>query len=323
MLGWVRHHVRQLRDNIGLPPRARVARSRDRKGPPQADFGAIAAIDACAGWLAVAQDRSATSDGGVARHYSLVSGWGSSYPETTGYIIPTFCDLARLGKQKDALSRARRMLDWLRSIQLENGAFQGGKIDSLPVVPVTFNTGQILLGLARGAVEFSDYLEPMRRAADWLVATQDPDGAWRKFPTPFALSGEKAYETHVAWGLIEAARCEPARGYQEAALSNVSWALQQQRKNGWVANCCLSDPSRPLTHTLGYWLRGVLETYRFCQRPDLLAAACLTATVCSALKRWFPIRPIQPRLDTRRSVGVPNGIGPDRTLLASPSPNYG
>jgi hypothetical protein len=117
----------------------------------------------------------------------------------------------------------------------------------------------------------------MRRAADWLVTTQDPDGAWSKFPTPFALPGKKAYETHVAWGLIEAARCEPARGYQEAALSNVSWALQQQRENGWVASCCLSDPSRPLTHTLGYWLRGVLETYRFWQRPDLLMAACRTA----------------------------------------------
>lgn len=277
MLGWARRRAKQVRDTMALPPSARAARDRDREGPRQVDFGARAAVDACAGWLATAQDRSTTSDGGVARHYSLVSGWGASYPETTGYIVPTVCDLARLGKSPERLSRARGMLDWLVSIQLESGAFQGGKVDSLPVVPVTFNTGQILLGLARGVVEFGEYQESMRRAADWLVATQDPDGAWRRFPTPFARPGEKAYETHVAWGLIEAARCEAGRGYEQAALANVSWALGQQRENGWVASCCLSDPSRPLTHTLGYWLRGVLEAYRFFERPGFLEAACCTA----------------------------------------------
>lgn len=40
----------------------------------------------------------------------------------------------------------------------------------------------------------------MRRAADWLVETQDADGCWRRHPTPFAEPGEKVYETHVAWG---------------------------------------------------------------------------------------------------------------------------
>ena len=36
------------------------------------------------------------------------------------------------------------MLDWLVSIQMPSGAFQGGTIGESPVVPVTFNTGQIL-----------------------------------------------------------------------------------------------------------------------------------------------------------------------------------
>ena len=41
-------------------------------------------------WLCRAQDHSASADGGVARDYSLIHGWATSYPETTGYIIPTF-----------------------------------------------------------------------------------------------------------------------------------------------------------------------------------------------------------------------------------------
>ena len=108
---------------------------------------------------------------------------------------------------EEARRRARRMLDWLVSIQLPEGGFQGGTIDHAPVVPVTFNTGQVLLGLAAGVEEFGEaYIEPMRRAADWLVATQDRDGCWRRHPSPFAAPGEKTYETHVAWGLLEADR---------------------------------------------------------------------------------------------------------------------
>jgi hypothetical protein len=170
------------------------------------------------------------------------------------------------------------MLDWLVSIQFPSGAFQAGKADANPRVPCTFNTGQILLGLAAGAAEFgAPYRGPMRRAADWLTETQDPDGCWRRFPTPFAAPGEKAYETHVAWGLLEAARLEDGPGYRDAALRNVRWALTKQQPNGWIADCCLSDPQRPLTHTLGYALRGIVEAYRFSGDQDLLDAGRRTA----------------------------------------------
>ena len=44
-------------------------------------------LRAAAQWLASAQDSQA--DGGVAGRYRLDRGWTSSYPETTGYIVPT------------------------------------------------------------------------------------------------------------------------------------------------------------------------------------------------------------------------------------------
>ena len=47
---------------------------------------------AAAAWLERAQD--ATQDGGVSGRYRLDSGWSSSYPETTGYIVPTFLKLS-------------------------------------------------------------------------------------------------------------------------------------------------------------------------------------------------------------------------------------
>lgn len=268
-----------------LPPQAKQASRRDKGGLPAEDPGIDRSVAAAISWLCLAQRKSASGDGGVARHFSVIDGWGSSYPETTGYIVPTLLDHAEAGNDAEVLDSARKMLDWLVSIQFPEGGFQGGRIDSTPVVPVTFNTGQILLGLAAGASHLGDeYLEPMRRAADWLVRTQDPDGCWRKHPTPFAEAGEKAYETHVAWGLFEADRVDPARGYGDAGIRNVEWALQWQRGNGWIDKCCLNDPSRPLTHTLGYALRGILEGYRLRQDERLLAAAIRTADgIMSAL----------------------------------------
>lgn len=259
-------------------PRAKLAQRRLHGGRARAtDAGSERVLSEVMAWLCRAQDCTRSSDGGVARDYSLVRGWAPSYPETTGYIVPTFLAYATRRGDVRYAERARRMIDWLVSIQLAGGGFQGGTIGARPVVPVTFNTGQILLGLAAGVQHFGDYREPLRRAADWLVATQDKDGCWRRFPTPFAEPGEKVYETHVAWGLFESARIEPTRGYSEAAIRNVRWAIGSQRPNGWLERCCLDSPAAPLTHTLGYALRGIIEAYRHTGDPHLLAAARCTS----------------------------------------------
>jgi hypothetical protein len=60
-------------------------------------------------------------------------------------------------------------------------------------------------------------------------------------------------------------------------VRNIHWALSHQRPNGWFGNCCLTDPNQPLTHTLGYTLRGIVEGYQVTRSADLLAAARLTA----------------------------------------------
>ena len=189
----MRDVLRRIQGQPSLTPAAKAVLRQDRKGLPESDPGIDYAIDESIAWLGRAQDCSPSGDGGVARDYSLLSGWSTSYPETTGYIIPTLLAYARARNNVEARQRARRMLDWFVQIQLDGGGFQGGRIDMQPVVPVTFNTGQILLGLAAGVDEFGDTYRPtMRRAADWLRDSLDADGCWRKFPTPFAAPGEKS-----------------------------------------------------------------------------------------------------------------------------------
>lgn len=273
MIRALRQRVGRALDRMALPPAARAEARRDAAGLPSTDPGAEAVLAAVMGWLAEAQDRSRSHDGGVARDYSLVKGWATSYPETTGYIVPTMLQYARRSGQAVWRERGLRMADWLASIQFPDGAFQGGKIDSKPVTPVAFNSGQILLGLAAAHAETARYGDAMTRAADWLVQAQDPDGAWRRHLSPFVTSNDKRYDTHVAWGLLEAARLADGHGWSDTAMRNVRWTLEGMAPNGWLADCCLSDATQPLTHTLGYALRGVIEAWRFKPSEDLLEPA--------------------------------------------------
>jgi hypothetical protein len=292
----LRAAVRSIRQFLRTPRAARAEAARDAHEGLGEDPGIEHVLQAGTDWLSAAQDCSSSGDGGVARHFSLLSGWGASYPETTGYIVPTMFACAERLRRPDLRDRGARMANWLVSIQRPDGGFQGGVIGASPVVSVTFNTGQILMGLASAVAELGDAYRPaLQGAAEWLVETQDPDGCWRRHPTPFAGAGEKAYETHVAWGLLEAERVHPGHGYAEAALRNVQWALGRQRANGWFDDCCLNDPTQPLTHTIGYVLRGLMEAHRFARDEKMLTAAVRTAD--GALSAMTPDGWLPGRLD--------------------------
>lgn len=281
-----------------------MERLRDQIAGRGDDPGPEAAIRAGLGWLADAQDFSVYQDGGIARHYSLTTGWGPSYPETTGYIIPTLIEQAVKRGDEYLKIRAKRAVDWLTSIQFPEGGFQGSTAGAKIKAMVTFDTGQILQGLAAATVTFdTKYGQNLTRAADWLVSVQDADGCWR-YPNPFVdTEADRAFETHVAWGLLEAARVTQNDTHARAALANIHWALSQQNACGWYANCCLSNPAAPLTHTIAYALRGIIEGYRYSRESRLLEAAVTTARgLASALQ---PNGFLPGRLDQAWKAKVP------------------
>src|SRR6476661_8849495 len=153
----LRSSAGRIRDYIRLSSLAKREHLIDFLRRPVNDPGIDSALSAAIAWLCRAQDFSASQDGGVARDFNIArAAWGASYPETTGYIIPTMIQCSKELNDAALSQRAKKMLVWLVSIQFPEGGFQGGTIDSQPVVPVTFNTGQILLGLACGAIEFGE-----------------------------------------------------------------------------------------------------------------------------------------------------------------------
>lgn len=240
--------VRSINDFLGF--------TRTQPQPAQTHLGAAMR------WLCRAQDASA--DGGVARMYHLKTGWGASYPETTGYIIPTFIEFARFADKPEYLSRALRMADWEIDVQMGSGAVQGGTIAD-PPSPAIFNTGQVIFGWLAAYEASGDprYKEAAIRAGDFLLINQDPDGAWRRnlsvFCSPIPKPDSFCYNVRTAWALLMLAQVTENKNYQEAATGNLDYVLERCRYNGWIPDNCLNDPVRPLLHTIAYATQGILE----------------------------------------------------------------
>ncbi len=217
------------------------------------------ALRGAAEWLARAQD--ATGDGGIAGRYSLGLGWSSSYPETTGYCVPTLIALAEILGDERYLERARRAVAFLLSVQLPSGAFPALEIADNRTAPSPFNSAQILHGLNEWHRATGDpaVLDPIRRAGRWICDVQDGDGAWRKH---FYREIACAYNAHAACWLAEAADTVREPRFLDAAERNLRWALSlRDGEMGWFDRAGFSqtdhEQRRAHTHTIAYTLEGV------------------------------------------------------------------
>jgi len=244
-------------------------------------------LRAAAEWLARAQD--ATGCGGVSAYYDVTKrNWAGAYPETTGYIIPTFFRYAEFAGQSEYRERAIRMAEWESAIQLPAGGVRAGTLDAEQVVPTIFNTGQVLFGWLSAWQQTRDarFRDSAVRAADWLVAAQDPDGAWRRFASPFSAHAVNTYNTRVAFALAKTGHVLGEPRYLDAAVRNVQWALTQMRANGWLENNDLEDNEQPLTHTIAYATRGILEVGLMAAEGTFVdAAARMARSVAHSQRR--------------------------------------
>jgi hypothetical protein len=234
---------------------------------------------AAAQWLERAQD--ATRDGGVSGRYALAGGWTSSYPETTGYIVPTFLALAKVLGEPAYRDRAARCIDFLLGVQLADGAFPGAEIAENRTEPSPFNTAQILHGLVAWHRETGDEKsgQAARRAANWLISCQDADGAWRQHVyhnTP------ASYSAHASCWLAECAEHFGEQCYRQAAERHLDWVLSQvDPQTGFFEGMGFSREQQEdriaVTHTIAYTIWGVLFSAELLGREDGVSAASRAA----------------------------------------------
>lgn len=210
-------------------------------------------------------------DGGYAHSYALHAGWQPSYPETTGYIIPTMLRLSdHLGDARYADS-ALKAGNWLLGIQQPDGAFP-----DLAGQKQVFDTGQIIEGLLElhRRTGQNVFLDAAIRAGDFLTGCQDPGGSWT------ALSYNNlphTYYTRVAANLLRLHAATGAGKCRTAALRNLDWTLAQQGEKGYFASMSFEPGSLPLLHTIIYVLEGLLDSYRIMGDERLMTAVRITA----------------------------------------------
>lgn len=211
-------------------------------------------LQAAMEWLCKSQD--VTKFGGCAGIYTLEKGWTLPYPETTGYIIETFIEYSDLTNNTMYLDRAKRMGDWEISIQLSSGAVRGGV--GINEYPIVFNTGQVMLGWVAlyKKTKISKYLDAATKASEWLVGNMDDDGKWSK-NTYNKIP--HAYNVRVTWALLEVAKLKNDSNFYNAAVKNIRWVLAQAKHNAWFDFMGFTLEEKPLTHTIAYTLRGLLE----------------------------------------------------------------
>lgn len=198
-------------------------------------------------------------DGGSSAYYSLATGWKASYPETTGYIIPTLYDYYRYSNDENVLQIAKNAADWLLSIQSSEGGWQGLQVDVNYSLRV-FNSGMILDGLIATYknTNNSKYLEAGIRGAKWVVSKMDNKG----FFSDNNVYGGGAFDTLVLAGVLMVLQYMEDNDEKVFILNKVKFSLEVhgalQKENGSWGNCKCHVKSTMLLHHIAYTLDGLI-----------------------------------------------------------------
>ncbi len=246
-----------------------------------------------ANWLKAAQD--AMTDGGIGGRYLLSDGWTSSYPETTGYIIPTFLRLAKELKDDDYLDRAARAVRFLLRVQLDGGGFPAMEVADCQEIPSPFNTAQIIHGLLAWHEVSGDenVLDVAKKASEWLISVQDDDGAWRRH---FYNGVATTYSAHLSCWVAELGTYVGDARLTSCAERHLNWVLSQvDTETGWVDLCGFDSEQHreriASTHTIAYCLWGILITSKILQRIDGIdTVRCAAEAILRRLELsgWLP-----------------------------------
>jgi uncharacterized protein YyaL (SSP411 family) len=227
---------------------------------------------------------AASGNLGISKGYDLLRGaWSPAYPETTGYTIPTLLNAAGFLQDPDLQSLALTLADQLIALATPEGGVVHWQ-SQREARPIVFDTGQVIFGWL-AACKFSQqerYLRAACRAADWLVAIQEPTGSWKQFQY---LEVEKVIDTRVAWALAELYQLTGKNDYYHSAVRNCEWALNQQDALGWYSDCSFRKEEDPFTHTLAYTAEGLLECGRLFDESRFISSARLMADALYSRQR--------------------------------------
>jgi hypothetical protein len=222
-------------------------------------------------WLINAQ--AANSDGGMGS-YHLINKWTSSYPETTGYIIPTLIAYHKKYNNPETLNAAVKAADFLVKIQKPGGGWQGGRIgENKP--EIVFNTAQVIRGMLSAFRQTGNksFLEAGARAGQWLTKIQLPEGFWQ---THALMNIARVYDTFVDVPLLQLYSITGDEQYKKTAILNLEWVIDKKmHANGWFEDCdnTIKRNDKPILHTIAYTIDGLIDCGTILKEDKYIRAA--------------------------------------------------
>jgi hypothetical protein len=219
----------------------------------------------------------ATGDGGSSAFWEPGPGWKASYPETTGYLVPTLYAYADHSREASWAALARRAAAWLVSVQAPEGGWQALQVDTRAPLRV-FNTAMVLDGLAAATEREGDpqFREAGLRGLRWLLGCRDAEGRFSQHN--FSEGG--AFDALVIASMLEMARFAPSELREQteaAARVALDQILAWQTPSGWFQHCNDVDRYRTqgsaLLHHVGYTFDGLVRSGLLLGEPRYLDAA--------------------------------------------------
>lgn len=231
-------------------------------------------------WLKKAQD--ATVDGGVSRGFSMVSngknnasGWQPSYPETTGYIIPTFITCSNLLNDPDLLRRARLMADWEIGIQYPDGGVHAGNISTKPNKSI-FDAGQVIRGFSAIYKKTGEkkYLDAALRSADWILENEHrSEGRWETNNAACVNPQAITYYSYAIAPIVELGLLMNDTRYTDLGRRTAEFVCHKQNDIGWFAGADFSITDNALLHPIAYTIDGLFDIGISLQEVKFINAA--------------------------------------------------
>lgn len=273
----------------------------DSPTPENLYASAAMAVD----WLLNAQSHS--PDGGFPT-LSMGKGFGSSYPETSGYILETLINWHCISPSVQLEQSIQKTVNWLLEIQHPDGGWQSGYVDQNKP-PVVFNTAQVMRGLITMYKKNNDQViaDSLDKAAQWIVDVQESPGVWARHNY---LGHARVYDTYVDAPLMRWGLERKNADVIEAANKNIRWVMKKQQSNGWFADAdnTIKHNHQPILHTIAYTVDGLLEFAELSDEEDVFISGKITADILAL--RMIADKRLPGRFDERwrgAEAAIPTG----------------
>ncbi len=240
------------------------------------------------GWIE--ESFNSTKDGGSSAGYIFSSGWKSSYPETTGYLIPTLIKYFNLTNEANWKDLAINAADWLLSIQDKTGGWQGLQVDEKCETRV-FNTAMIIEGL-KEIYKLNNneaYFNSIQTATNWIIGTIENNLFIKN-----NVVGGGAFDSLVCYCLLlDKSKYNLTKESELKVLSVLDSICSLQQENFSFKRCCFEMDEKMLLHHLGYTLDGLLLSSKISGENKYYETAFDT---CSKLLSLFEVNKYLPAL---------------------------